>query len=275
MRRGGMWLALAVVVLVNLVVLAGVAYNRSGTPDARMVLTARELPASWGFDGIGSSGENSGLSLRIDWLRDPEGEQSLFTREKMEALGFQFPSPKQYADWEHYKQPLDRMAFALFEYGGARWDMAMKAKQAELAKQMSLAGNDTQRKNLQMSHEHFEKTTSRLVLVDLASDPSRLRASYPDGSKFLIAKVKVSVYFYVNNSRRNEYELQAHISTLLPDEVHVPRQFHGLIQKGNQLPLWKWKYRQEDGEVPPYQVTLAYGQRLEPWVESVAVTSSP
>ena len=273
MKRKGMWLALAVVLAANGVVLAGVSYNRSGTPDARLVLTSRELPVSWGFNGPGSGSENSGLSLRIDWTSHLEGEKHILTREKMESLGFHFPPESQYVDWAHHKKPLDRMAYAVFEYMGAAWDQVLKAKQAELEKNLAKAVTDTMRKNLQQNYEQFEKASSRLVLVDIGADPAQLRSRYADRSKYLIAKVKVSVYYY--NFGVGKEELQANITTLLPDEVYVPRQYHDLIRKPGQDRSWGWKYQPGLGEVPPYQVVLAYGRRLEPWVESVSAKPAP
>lgn len=65
MRRPGYLLAAALVVVVNGIVLAGVAYNRTGVPTARMVLTARELPVASSY--FPHNSEDTGLSLHIRW----------------------------------------------------------------------------------------------------------------------------------------------------------------------------------------------------------------
>ncbi len=63
MRKYGLIFAIALLVIVNIVVLAGVGRNRSGAPDAVLELTERELPMSY----RGSEDkENTGMSLRLD-----------------------------------------------------------------------------------------------------------------------------------------------------------------------------------------------------------------
>ena len=67
---------LALVVLTNLAILAGVAYNRSGQ-SAVLELTERELALAEPW----SRGESSGLQLRLDWFTAPSMELiSSFTR---------------------------------------------------------------------------------------------------------------------------------------------------------------------------------------------------
>ena len=55
-------LAWMLVAAVNGAVLSGVAYNRSGPPEARIVLSERELPLAYRRHE-----ENSGLALRLAW----------------------------------------------------------------------------------------------------------------------------------------------------------------------------------------------------------------
>src|SRR5207245_9835380 len=47
MRRAGLLSALALIVVTNAIVLAGVLSNRRGEPDAILTLTERELPLGW------------------------------------------------------------------------------------------------------------------------------------------------------------------------------------------------------------------------------------
>jgi hypothetical protein len=261
------------VLAVNVFVLAGVAYNRSGTPTARMVLTARELPLAWGNGEYGESGENTGVSLRLDWNNRSDTEKSILSREELESVGFRFPPAGETWDMQHRKSFLDRKAYAVFEYNGEAWAALLKARQASLAKSLADAKNDAQRQRSQQSYDHFEKTASRLVLVGIGLDPAALRGRYPDGGKYLIAKVKVAAYLFIPDRqyRPQDYEIHGRLAALLPDALYVPRQFHALIEKpGAKVVSWRWKYDVDASEVPPYQVTLAYGQRYEPWVEEVA-----
>ena len=60
----GLFLAgAALIVLVNAVILAGAAWNRSAE-EARMTLTQRELPPGWNH---GLEQERSAISLQLAW----------------------------------------------------------------------------------------------------------------------------------------------------------------------------------------------------------------
>ena len=63
-RRRTLLAGIALILAVNAVALAGVAYNRSGEPDSVLRLTERELQASYGWHG---SAENSGAALTLRW----------------------------------------------------------------------------------------------------------------------------------------------------------------------------------------------------------------
>jgi hypothetical protein len=74
-----------VVILANAVALVGVARNRSGEPEAEVLLTERELPfAPW-------TDETTGVFLRLEWQRSLPGskvETPWLDRAKLESLGF-------------------------------------------------------------------------------------------------------------------------------------------------------------------------------------------
>ena len=67
-RRAATWVGLALLVLTNAVALGGVAYNRSGEPDAVLKLGERELSPPYVWN---DKGENSGLSLKLQWRGTP------------------------------------------------------------------------------------------------------------------------------------------------------------------------------------------------------------
>ena len=58
---------IGLIILTNAVVLAGVAYNRSGEPETRIILTERELNLPYRYGG---SKENSGIALRVNFRVD-------------------------------------------------------------------------------------------------------------------------------------------------------------------------------------------------------------
>lgn len=270
MMRKGYLIALALVLAVNVVVLAGVAYNRSGTPKSRMVLTARELPLSWSFGEFGSRSDNSGMSVYIDWQSDQESHKSLLTREKLMTLGFRYPADAQRDD-RGYKQLLDRKAYVVLEYNGAAWEAYLQQKRDKHAEALAEAQSEQQRKSLEQQQEFFERTSSRLKLVDIGPNATALRARYADGGKYLITQARVSAYHnYTHTADKANDEIRAQIVGLLPHAINVPRPYHAAIQQAEkERRRFNWKYDRNNIDMPGYKITLVYGQRNEPWIEAV------
>ena len=72
-------------------------------------------------------------------------------------------------------------------------------------------------------------------------------------------------------SRKTGDEIHAQIAGLLPNTLYVPRQYHALIQQAQQeRRLFNQKNDPSQLDMPGYKITLAYGQRDEPWIEAVA-----
>jgi hypothetical protein len=195
----------------------------------------------------------------------------VLNRAKLEALGFRMAPRTTKWDGAHHKDLLDRKAYAVFELNGEAWAALLQQKQAELVESLAKARNDSERKSRQDEFERFSKNTSRLVLVDAGLDPAALRARFADRSKYLIAKVKVSAYpAYSGMADSKEDIAYGHI-TLLSGEIDIPHEFHALIAPPGAAPRPRvWQYNPLLPDAAPYQVTVAYGQRYEPWVEGVA-----
>lgn len=268
MKRKGYLIALALVLAVNAVVLAGVAYNRSGTPKERMVLTARELHLSSSYV---SQSENTGLSLSFVWHADPDNYKQLLTREKLEAIGYRLPSSSQHDEYGR-KDLLDRKAYVVLEYNGAAWEAYLQKYRDKHAAKLAEARTEKQRKGQLQFQENFEKNASRLVLVDIGPDAAALRTRYPDSSKYLITRALIYAHLYKDKEAGNKVdEIRAHATRLLPNAVNVPRQYHAVIEKAAQKSReFNQKYDPNYPEIPDYKITLVYGQRNEPWIEAVA-----
>jgi hypothetical protein len=102
---------------------------------------------------------------------------------------------------------------------------------------------------------------------------------HPDPGKYLIAKARGAAYAYYRRDKDSKWlrEVRGSVAELLTDNIHVPRQFHTLIEKpaGNK-PHLPWQYSPDGAEAAAYQVTLAYWERYETWVEGGAPgTTSP
>src|SRR5688572_6175668 len=94
MRGRLLWLAGAVVLVMNAAVLASVWMNRRGQPTSLVELTQRELPMQY------RTSENSAVFLRLNWHSDlPEPPDRFrrglnwFNRAKLSEIGFATSMP--------------------------------------------------------------------------------------------------------------------------------------------------------------------------------------
>ncbi|HCK4783933.1 TPA: DUF4824 family protein, partial [Pseudomonas aeruginosa] len=92
-RRNALIAGSLLLLAANLAALGGVAWNRSGEAESKLVLSQRELQRNWSY-GFWSE-ENSGVELRLE-LRSPNGEPPNdlappLPPEQMRALGFSIP----------------------------------------------------------------------------------------------------------------------------------------------------------------------------------------
>jgi hypothetical protein len=281
MRQRGMFIAIGLLLFVNAAVLAGVAYNRSGEPDAGVVLTERELPMAYGF----RHQENSGVALRINtnhpfyWGRRSVNDIAFpwLDRKKLETLGFDL-SELDIKEKEHdySSRELPRRTFAVLAYEGSAWEKWKNIMEQEVAEiEQDVAQRKKTDKDLEYarrSYEHELKAGSRLFIVDAGNDPAELRKQYGDRTHFLIipAKVHISYYGSYDAAQRKWIGSQIHgYVELLITEVNVPHDLHTRFdkQKGTGSPVSAVPYAGENG--PRYQVVLCSGKRYEPWIADI------
>ena len=116
MRLRFLYSALILVLLSNIVVFAGVAWNRSQS-GATILLTERELYFS---NTIFRKQENSGISLRLKMHQDSYSPDWL-NAGKLSELGFQ---PDRYTSIEMpKKKPRSRITWLVLEYDGPSWQV--------------------------------------------------------------------------------------------------------------------------------------------------------
>lgn len=236
MRRG-LAAAAALVIATNIFVLAGVAYNRSQAIE-RVELTSFELQKSY------TSDDNSGISLTFNWIStSPEPVYvPLFTDEQIQAAGFG-PPPSPPAEWQ---MPLPRAVFVAFEIGGDAWRKWQDRYDA-----------------VQQTHPPGGRTPApktHLLPVDLSRDAETLRQKYPDGSRYLILRATFNLSPEYRVPSPSTRRWQGFLSYALPSAVHVPLPFSEILRP---LPSY------EPGDKPLYTVTICFGRRYEPWIESV------
>ena len=286
------------VVLTNVFVLIGVMYNRGGEPEAQITLTEREVPLS--YEAFQSE-ENTELALRLHWqspahrwqafMIEPRPEPDWFDQAKLEAVGYDcsLPLSDPLAE-QYYDKMLPREAFVVLEYGGqawtrwlAEWERA-KVFMAEQVDKGKRSKQDLERLN--DAYDRLPKSGSRLLAVDVGSDPIQLRQRYPERNQFVIVQAQMRLYFSregkTESGERWPVHLRGEVTQLLIDDIHVPFELRTVL---DTLPRSEGHHGRtpsspfvRPGEVkePRYEVTLRFGKRHEPWVTAIRpLTTSP
>lgn len=272
-----LWFGGALVLLVNVVALAGVAWNRGGEPEAVLTLGERELrlPPAWRYGR-----EDSGLALSLHWrvtqeLQD-DGEKFAFEpgayvpvdwldADRLAALGFELA-----------RRPDERRAFwpqrdvwLALELDGPAHARSVQQAQEALSQARRAAtdspGDDERQKRANVADERFQQVRdewSRLVAIDADLDSDVLRARHPDREHVAIVRGRVRPYWRFRDPQAaGEGEWYGHIESVDIDRIHVP-----LPQRGVFDPLMD---EAASDRRDRYQVTLAWGRRMEPWIVDV------
>lgn len=273
----------ALIVLTNAVALGGAYFNRSGEAEARVVLTEREL--GFGWDSMDRH-ENSGLALELNWRverSDDEGidyglsgkftQPAWLDQARMAALGFDTPSPSEAAGVDEaterrYRRQQARGVVLVLEYDGPSWQRALvRARNAAARDAAAAAANPGSEKLAGEAKSAAERAASessansRLFAVDAGTDAAALRARYPDRGRYLILKgqVRPAVLF-----GKGKLIFGGRISDIAVNRINVPLDLRGELDRIREAP----GPRGPNGP-PRYEVRLATGQRLEPWIEQV------
>lgn len=299
MRRG--WLvALAVVVAVNLGVWVGVWRNRAGEPDATVALDEREIVLLGGADGAapsgaqrGSAGDGSLIRLRWHIQREawPGGDAPSFLPSfidlpKLEALGFDCSvRPGDPAADAFYRATLPRPAVVVVEIAGpawqrhlALWQERSRADIDRLRASRVLKGEEEA--DYQRAIETAPERLSRLVPIDVGTDPDALRAHYPDRTRYLLLRAVVRLYRDPGGAGTPP-SLVGRIAEWLPGELIVPRQARAAVaglpptrlgaSPGRGAPRFPDRHSAARlDHASRYQVRIKVGHLLQPWVEAIS-----
>ncbi|NQZ53302.1 MAG: DUF4824 family protein [Piscirickettsiaceae bacterium] len=275
-----------VLLATNAFVLTGVASNKAGTPGASVTLSERELSLPYRLYK-----ENSGLSLTLQWrtLNKQDGFDSYsytnrgtpawFDSKKLEALGYSSHEIEYYSSSSYdsrKRKPLPKEVFIVLENNSALYDEALKRAEVMVENQKARLAKNANDKQIRGRLERAEKqlnrerlSASRLFAVDAGVELTALRQQYSDSTRFIIAKGLIEPNYSYNNNKENR-KIHGYIRRLSIEKIHIP-----LIQrKLFDNFLGQNKTQRSDIKVPRYQVELAYGSRLEPWVVSVKPMSA-
>jgi len=295
MKKYGLIPAIVLIVLTNIVVLAGVAYNRSSEPNATVTLTEREL--HWRDSWRNVDKEDSGLHLKLKWnvsgyRRYDWGhwKNTWFDKEKLTALGFDtsFPLDDKKAS-SYYSRQLPRQGYVVLEYDGDAyldWLKGNKKRIIEAKKELAEENKVVKQKSLENDIRNMERLAikqSHLFAIDAGPDPGVLREKYLNTTKFVITPAVFRISMHYPKTREynpkimseapppQKRHLVGRISEILIPEIHVTSNYRSFfisdIKTHTKTYLPKGKPL-SDLE-PRYQVTLNYGKRYEPWIADV------
>ena len=265
------------IVVVNAMVLGGVAYNRSSEPESTLRLSQRELIAPG--RGYGNK-ENSGITLTLNWRVLPSvtlddkkhggayaykvGSPDWLNPAKMLALGFDRSALSQSSDGQlRTRQPLPRDVLLVLEFDGATY-------QAALARAARLREAASAREEKQASDvlRREKDANSRLFVVDAGLDVAALRTQYPDRGRYAIVRGHVRPNLTIE---KNSAAPTGFISGVSASSLNVPLEWRHVFVGAAE----SWR----DGPTSlAYTVDVKFGQRLEPWIGQatrVAPSASP
>ncbi|WP_277373573.1 DUF4824 family protein [Pseudomonas sp. AA-38] len=251
MKRA-LWLGLGVVLLSNALALGGVWYNRSGEPEARLLLSERELQrvqSGW----LPGEGEEV-LRLQLSWQRPGHGGQLPWLDEaKLRELGFAHGS-----DGDALMRQAQREVWLVLELDGPAYQRQIEqARQALQAAEMELRSRpesqvlqrerDERRRRLL----HEQQQASRLVLVDAGPDAEVLRKRWPDRQRQVVLAGHMEPYRQAGEAGYGA------IIDLANDRLSLPYAYRELARG------WPRSYERSGFKA---QVEVAFGRRHEPWV---------
>jgi hypothetical protein len=269
-RRRGWAAAALLVLLTNAVVLARVAWNRSGEPAARLELTERELalPGAWRDE------ENTGLALTLrfhapePWRGEGTEMTSWLDREKLGELGFDVSvDPEAPAAERHYRSPLPREVWLVLEDEGEAWRSWLAGREEQVAEVRREVGrgeqgtDDLEAAERALAVDRVEAT--RLFAVDAGLDRDALRARYTDPARHAVVPATVRLH-RIDLEHDEPAYLTGSVDRVLVDRIHVPLRHRPAVESALAERERRSQERGRPQTRPPGAVTRSPGAADEP-----------
>lgn len=257
----------ALIVLTNAVALLGAAYNRSDDPESRLQLSQRELQQDRWRDNKDNSGITLTLNWRIEPLRQNDSEPEFYAgnwgnpvwldKAKMEELGFDVTKLDSVpGNGRRNKELQPKDVLLVLELNAHVYQQELKRikEYAERAKalQDGNPGAEELKRRAKSAEEHYQRElrdNSRLFVIDAGIDMQKLRATYPDRTRYAIVRGLVKPNIAWEKGGR----IGGHVTELHVQHINVP-----------------FKYRQVFDKAVSYEVIVAFGKRLEPWITAAS-----
>lgn len=276
-RSWALGLGLTLILAANALALLGAAINRAGTPESRLTLSLRELQRPYGsFKGK----ENSGVFLTLRWRmpvaegEDPRlpglvGTGGWLDAAKLAELGFDAAeAPAELGN----RRQRSRTALVVLEMEGPAWQRAVAKAQARVdAAQQQAAANPGKptASALKMAQDALagEQTReSRLFAVDAGTDVEALRRRYPDRHRYAVVGARIHAWNIFGGGKGTP-RVEGRIGELACAQIHVP------VEWARQL-----EAASDPAQQPARQalaISVAWGQRLEPWIAGIGGVVEP
>ena len=261
-------LGLALIVVTNTVALIGVAYNRSGV-ESTLHLTQRDLPQS---NPWRSAHENSGIALSLQWrvLEEEAADSHFFgtlypgsggappwlDKAKLETLGFAASQLETIGKrGDRPRAQLAKEVLLVLELDGPTYQTALERVRRYVESQVAKGGKEAAEAKKLVAAE--QGVNSRLFAVDAGLDLAALRAKYPDLAHYAIVRGQVRPQL---GSEKRAPKLLGYISEISIREINAPFEFRNVFEFDPQVDE---NYQRKS---LPYDVTVNFGKRLEPWI---------
>jgi hypothetical protein len=271
----------ALIAATSAVALLGVAYNRSADPDALLKLSQRELrlPYVWGFEG-----ENSGIALNLQWRvlmartdnrRDlgvsyPSvgGTPEWLSREKLATLGFDVSAVEGGGEARYTKQ-LAKEVLLVLELDGPAYQRSLERTREFANREAALLATNPDKTEFkqrakfaaeQLKRE--EQTNTRLFIVDAGLDAATLRETYPQRTRYALVRGEIRPSIL---RKRGQTQLTGYVSGLEIEQINVPYAFRPVFE-----PMLRDRRRNQSDAGFRYEVAVAFGKRLEPWITAAS-----
>ena len=278
-------LGIGVIIITNVLVIGGVIYNRTGEPVSTVTLSERELPMPYSWHGASyASGENSALSLRIDFAQSADLTNMRVNKKQLKELGFTFIK-----SGDNFWTSSRTFYWAL-EYDGEHHakDLQQLESKVTRAEQVLLAaqnGEDEQAltdaelvlNNAKLNYQRKAQKQTQLYLIDFDAELDNLVQKYSAQSNVIFMRGLIKPYrrYDVYPKRTSKEYIDADFNSeedvprfalgfeeLLVSNIHIPlaltEPLHSLTRK-----------EYDDFSAARYSIVVNIGQRLEPVVRSI------
>jgi Domain of unknown function (DUF4824) len=268
LKKYSAWIAgISIILVTNALALGGAANNRSQAPNSRLVLSERELVYN-NYDQY----HNSGVALRIDWnvlssdmtgqfWKTNDGFDSYnYSRnaywlddKKLQTLGFDTSKPDFSKNNEYqFKALKNREVFLVLEQNGPSYQRYLAGIKAKMQHDLLLEKDEQRKKEITKQALSAQTNSSRLYAVDAGLDAVQLRKKYPDPTMYAIVKAVIAANWYEPTD--GTLVLKASVYYLSVATIHVPKPYDAVFTA------------EKSDAKAAYEVSLAYGQRYEPWI---------